>query len=327
MNLSLEELSKISHLKCEELHGRAIPLLPLWDGSEWHMWIPTQERGLIKMKPIDVGEGDCFAKAPAKESDLYIPFFEFMLKRAYWPELSSKIRGIASDVQNLGTSLAKIDMFYAHREKLSLGASDFVATELEYILLVCRSLFDLLQEVIARIWKNVKLFDTSVQKRDLRPSFRQMVIESNQLRTLSQIQERYGLPEELARFYFEAGPFFQQLRSGRDAIAHHGKDIGTIFVTERGFALARTEEPFASFGVWREEHYFNEKLASLRPILAHVIFTTIFTCNSFVEAVSRVIAFPPDIAPDYHVFRRGSNNEALVASLGVLRGENPWWAQ
>jgi hypothetical protein len=50
-----------------------------------------------------------------------------------------------------------------------------VTTEVEYFFSVCRSVFHLLQEIIARLWANIKLNDASIKKKSLKFSFNDMV--------------------------------------------------------------------------------------------------------------------------------------------------------
>jgi hypothetical protein len=45
------------------------------------------------------------------------------------------------------------------------------ATGVEYILLVCRSIFDLLQELVAKLWKTIKLADSTVKTQQLKKTF------------------------------------------------------------------------------------------------------------------------------------------------------------
>jgi hypothetical protein len=50
---------------------------------------------------------------------------------------------------------------------LNTGVSRMVATEFEYMHGVCRSIFDLWQEVLVALWKNIKLLDATTKKKEL----------------------------------------------------------------------------------------------------------------------------------------------------------------
>lgn len=111
-------------------------------------------------------EGPYFAKDPVKEGDGYLEFTNWLMKRAYFREIVHYQNGILEDIQNLSSSIDKINFF--HRCWLNdkkVISRRYVSTELEYIFKVCRSIFDLLQEVHRRIWKRFWHVDFSVKKK------------------------------------------------------------------------------------------------------------------------------------------------------------------
>jgi len=151
-----------------------------------------------------------------------------------------------------------------------------------------------------------------------------MVLKNEQLMTTEQIQTKFYVPVELASFYHLHGPFFQVLRQYRDYIVHSGKDVNLIFVTEKGFAVSANVQPFMSFAVWNEEHMLPNRLASLRPIVAHVITETLRACEDFSQTIQKIIGFPPEIAPGFKLFLRGFHNRQLLEMKGVLANCS-WW--
>ncbi len=71
------------------------------------------------------------------------------------------------------------------------------------------------------------------------------------------------------------------------------------------------DEPFASFGVWNKEHLLPNNLASLRPVLAHVIVQTFSACENFTQVLKKTIKFPPNIVPRFKLYIRGENNGSV----------------
>ena len=109
---------------------------------------------IIKGKIIDTAESDYVAKSAAQPSDLFIPFIHIMWQQASWSEICPLIVAISEDFHNMGTSVAKLKHFHDHRKQIGIkGAHKFALTELEYLVTLCRTTFDLLQEMIASIWK------------------------------------------------------------------------------------------------------------------------------------------------------------------------------
>lgn len=318
----IEVLNQIPFLDIANLQGRAIPTLSFYDGTKWHLWMPTSD-GLsaIDARPA---EGDYFSRTPERPTDIYMEFLNFMVQRAYWPNVAHLIDAIRNDVHNLGASLQKFHLFHLAAKDKRFHTRRFASTEIEYVFGTCRSMFDLLQEVIAALWDTVRLNDQNMPKRHLPKSFRKMVMKDEQMMSCEEICDLYRIPKQLADFYSRAAPFFAVLRQYRDNIIHHGKSLEMIFVTDRGFAVSEETEPFASFNVWQKDQIQPNGLASIRPVLAHVVIETIKSCEYFAHTIQRIIRFPPDIAPGFHLFLRGYHNEELIQLESVIT-HSQWW--
>ncbi|PXX96671.1 hypothetical protein [Halomonas sp. LBP4] len=326
-------LADIPYLDASALHGRVAHLMPFWDGEEWHLWVPEGDRGLMHLRPADAAHIDYVAKEPASQSDLLIPFVDFMWQHAGWPDVYPTISAIIDDFHNLATSVAKIDHFFEVRETLGIGGTAFVATELEYLFVLSRSVFDLLQFAIASIWdKHIQLVDEEANRRKRRPkeSFTKVVLkERKQPRTQAELMEANGFTPALASTYEKVAPFFIQILNARDGIIHGNKSAGSltpVYDTERGWCVHRKAKGISEFSVWTDEHRYNDNLVSLRPLLAHVVFGTISACGELVTSLARDIQFPPPIAPGHRIFVRGFHNEAITRLWEVHQGGSAWWA-
>lgn len=328
--VSPEDLAIVPYLDVSVIGGRIVNLMPLWDGAEWHHWFPSPE-GLLLLKVGDWVHGDYIAVEPAREDDLLIPFVEFMWQRASWPSVCPYIRAISDDFHNIATSLAKIKHFYFAESLSGIVATSFVETEIEYFMMLLRSIFDLLQEAISKIWKDhVRLLDDQAEqkrkRRQLPDTFSKMVLrEKRDLRTAQEIADDQFVPLQVAEKYAATGPFFLSVRDIRDKIVHSGTAVSMIFITDKGFCIDPRATMYAGISEWPEDHRFNENLVSLMPWLAYVVFHTIEACSDIMAAFASVIQFPPPIAPGYHVLVRGSNNETMIELLRVAQGASPWW--
>lgn len=324
VTISRTELAKIPYIDAEAIGGRSLTTLTFYEAKQWHMWIATPD-GLHPLLGHPV-EGDYFGKEPESETDACVTFLDFMAQRACWADALHPIEGLSCDIHNLGASLAKIDLFYKVSRERKTEISRFVSTEIEYIFSVCRSIFDLLQKTISRLWSRIIPTDKSLLKKNLPDSFRGMVLKDRSLMTPGEISQRWNIPKEFAEYYARQGPFFELLRGYRDQISHHGKDLRFLFVTERGFALSADTDPFACFKVWNDEHMLPNRLASLRPILAHIITETIKACEEFTSVMQRFIIFPPPIAPEFTLFLRGHHTKELLQMSSII-DNCLWWDQ
>lgn len=326
ITINSSEWAKIPFIDSKNIGGRILTTSIFFEQKEWQMWLPVppEPAKLIRIQGQPV-EANYFAREREKDTDIYMDFLNFIAQCACWPETIKFINSIEDDIHNLGASLGKLELFY-HSSKTNPKSdfTRFVSTEIEYIFGVCRSLFDLLQEIIATLWHRIELDDKSIKKRHLPESFREMVLRNEQLMKSSEIQEKFRVPTELAAFYHRNGPFFKILRQYRDNVMHRSADFKFIYVTEKGFAVNANVEPFALFGVWNEEHMLPNRLASLRPAIAHVITETFRACEDFSQTIQHTIHFPPDIVPGFKLFLRGYHNQQLLAMQDILKNCS-WW--
>lgn len=330
MNVNWDDLRAVTYLDLSAIGDRSVNLMPLWDGVCWHVWIPGPN-GLIDMRPRETFTADYVAKGFASPNDLIIPFVELMWQRANWREVSPQIRAITADFHNLGTAIEKLTHFFEHRERLGLAVTAFVKTEVEYLFILARSIFDLLQEGLAWIWNNkIQLLDpdaeTRRKKRKLPSEFRKAVLDGDSIRSVDALMDTYALPQTLAEAYNSLAPFFLSVRRFRDQIVHLGKDANQLYSTDRGFCVPKSAYGFGDLPFWKPEHAANQNLVSLLPLLAYVTLGTIEAANALMTAFGKELTFPSEVAPGYRVFVRGPHNEALIWMLEVEAGGSGWWS-
>lgn len=331
MPIAIEELRKISYIDADVVQGRTVQLMPLWDGANWHMWFNTGAGVLIEGKIVDAVESDYVAKSTAKETDLFIPFIHIMWQHVSYPEIVGLITAISDDFHNMGTSIAKLRLFWKFRNEIGNGnEARFASTELEYLVALCRTVFDLLQEIFSSLWANsVRLTspeDEAFRKGHPLPrTFSKMVLDQKERpRSAEEIIGKFKLPPPLAQQFANAAPFFAQLRRVRDRVIHSGGNFRGVYGTERGFCVNPKSVPFKDFSDWKPEHQYNDNVSTILPWLADLVIKTIETCNGLVATFAQTIVLPPPIAPGYWIFVRGPHNENLASLLQVGSGKF-WW--
>lgn len=303
--------------------------MPLWDGERWNLWTDMPDGQFMKLAIVETARSNYLATSPANEHDLHIPFVEFMWQQASWPEVSKQILAICDDFHQLATIAAKLDHFFEARQSIGSTLLDsFVKSEIEQLVVVARSIFDLLHEVISHFWNDrVALIDPvmeSLRKQNKTPeTFRKLVLDGGRPRSAEDISNKYALPLDVSRMYVKHTPFFLPLRNMRDGIVHQGKSVDTIFVTDKGFCVDPKSRYFSNFA-WKSEHYFNENIASLRPWTGHIISQTIDACSEIMFSLAAAIPFPPPIAPGHHIFIRNPSNKALIDLLSLDKGMTIW---
>ena len=321
-SITRNDLNIIPYLDLEKLGNRKVFSLTFYDEGEWHLWYPTPD-GLAKMYAIPV-ESTYFAKCPERENDIFLHFIDFIVQRASWKEIVKPFHGLQEDIYNLSASLKKFKILYEYSQNIGDGVSRLVITEIEYLFSVCRSIYDLLQEIISSLWDKFDFFDPKLKKKPLPKTFRKVVFHKNRLCSEEQIIQRFGMPDSLAKFYIRNQDFFTILRKFRDNILHRGSTFKLIFVTERGFAVKSNLEPFCGFNIWNDEHRLKNDLCSLRPALAYLIHNTLSACEDFSQTIESIIEFPPPLVPEMKYYMRGYFNDELVQNEIVLK-DCLWW--
>jgi len=336
MAIARDELRKIPYLNVEAIGPRVVNLMPLWDGTRWHTWLDTPQ-GLFEMHPVDAYKSDYVARSAASPSDVIIPFVELMWQRASWPETARLVSAISADFHNLGTSIEKIDHFYVTRNEIGMPVADFVATEMEYIFVLSRSVFDLVHSVFATIWggERITLLDENAEakrkRHHLPDSFQKMLYKGRRTgeptaRSRQEYVDDFALPLSLADAYMATTNFFDDVRSLRNKIVHGVADAGILFSTDRGFCIPKNFREVLGIRCPVVDAPHNDNIVSLLPLLAYVVVGTIDCCSLLATQFAAQIELLDELAPGYRMFVRGPHNDALLWALSVSKGGSPWWS-
>lgn len=330
MKATKHQLSQVDYIDVDNIRGRTVQLMPMWDGGKWQSWHPGPDDKMIKLAVAELAAGDYVAKKEARESDLYVPFIDLVWQHVSYAAVTMPTFAISEDLSNFATSLAKIDFFWSERERIGHGTADFVRTEVEYMLVVARSLLDHLHEVMLGVWSNIQLLHPAQQERKKRhPLPRKLTraaLKDGAPRPATELTKKHALPAPIADFYERAGRYLASLRGTRDAVVHGGRSTGPIFVTDKGFGISRDGALARMLrDEWNDDHSYNDNVLSLRPLLAHVSVGCLYVCEEATKSVASCIGVLKPIAPGYRVFTRVQHGEALLRAQEILHGGDAWW--
>jgi hypothetical protein len=327
-----EIADKMPYIDAAALHGRTMLLMPLWDGAAWSMWVDAPPGQLIQVQIVEPIRSNYLASVPADKYDLQIPFGHFMWQRASWPEVAKQIMGICHDFHQLATISAKLEHFHDARENINANLlTSFVQNEVEQLIIVARSIFDLLQKIMAHFWNDkIRLPDPAAEavrrRHKMQPTFAKIALDGDLPRSAVEIAQRYGVPPRTSTMYEKHSSCFLSLRKSRDAIVHGGSSVDHVFATEKGFCVDPRSKYYGGF-LWKPEHYYNENIASLRPWIANVVLRTVEACSEIMSSFASEIPFPPPIAPAHQIYIRDPANKALIRLLQVDHGNLIWWGR
>lgn len=264
----VSDISAIPYLDPAEMADRFLSSTSFFDAGAWRTWAPVEGQG---QKVVEIqawpAESFYYGRVAEKPSDFESKFLTFLAQRVNFRGLAPYLTAIQDDVLNLSTALAKLDLIFRTGSSHD-GSARMAATEVEYILLVCRSIFDLLQELLAKLWANVTLVDPTAKKKALKDTFSKMVLSDNKLLSAADIATRFALPPVLADCYARHAPLFEKIRQFRDNLVHGRTRVDTIFRGEQGFLIRKRLGPFLDLQIWRDAEIEPNELGPLKPAMA-----------------------------------------------------------
>lgn len=312
----LTELQKISWFNSRATNSvRAFTSTSFYVQGKWHLWIAVNgELRKFIGEPVDARY---FGDAPARSTDQFFEVTNLIVQHLMTSEMFRCFTGFENDVQCLAASLAKFSLFFAaHRN--GVPASRFVQTESEYIIIVCRGMFDLLQELVSLIFKNATHNGTRMKQLP-DDSFARIAINDKVRRTSAEIEQKYGLPTPIAQWYERHSEFFQILRDLRNKMAHGGSvAVDMVFCTDHGFAIPRSFRPYSWFYQWPTGIDLPNELVPLMPVLCSIIKRTFHACDDFARILAGHVQLPAEVFPGLRYFARGVYDAHLAAIDGVL---------
>lgn len=322
----------IPHFDLSRRGGRVVQLCPARVEGEWHSWIPdTRDGGYLRMRPLDITGGIYLSPQVVHEADIFVPFVDFVYQRISYPIVAKAERAIVSDIYNFAASLGKIQHFWDHRELFSdrFALSQFVRTELEYLLIVARSVLDHVYEIFVGAWAKIRLLDeasNAVKKqRSSLPSLSKLCLQGQRVRSAEELTGSLPLPGEFARYFVELGKFLLKVRAMRDGVVHSGMELGPVFVGQRGFALAKGGSLAQSFGTeWCDHDFENDNLLSLNKFVATLVAGSLEQGHRLAVQLTQHFDLLPPLAPGLRVFLRSAHAPHVLRAVEVANGRSPW---
>jgi len=315
-NITDDELKKIPYLGNMPNDGRLVLIRFFYDHkqNEWFAFHKKPNDEILIIKPSDLVIGSYISERPASINDFEFPLGTFICKYLSFPDLINPLVSLENDFRNFSSILEKY-IIMSTTDSESHKTAQLIETELEYLIILSRSVYDLLQKISKHATSIVKSFDESHSRliEDLPESFARITFSGNISRTSEQLISRYNLPSALAEFYVNEATLFQKIRDLRIAIEHHGKspeDI--IYKLEEGFAVEISQEPWGDLNIWGNESIKNNNLGSLRLIFLYVIHEILEMTNRYVQAYASCVQVQSCFSGDYKLYLRNHYSHHLV---------------
>jgi hypothetical protein len=323
----VEEVRKLPYVDQMPTDDRPILLRPFYDHErkEWISYVPVGDGKLVRLAGGEVIVGSYFARAPADVlADLEFPAGTLIAQCASFTGVIGALASLENDFFDLACILRRYELIATQSRADSTSASLLLSSELAYLIITVRSLYDILQKLSKNLARCVVAPDGSGKRviHDLPESFAAMVLKGDQPLAAQVLEENHRLPAPIANFYAGEALRFKHLRDLRDGLEHHGESLPTIFCIESGPAVRYDESPWKEFAPWEPRHIRLDRFASLRGLFAKVVGDAIELPTRFLRAFTSVIAVQPPLSRATQLYIRHPFGSYLVSLPQVQEG--PW---
>jgi hypothetical protein len=303
------EVEKLPLFRRVPTDGRVLPPLSFYDDREnqWHLYWESPGGKLGRIAGGEVVEGTYISRIAADpENDFEIPVGTFVTRHLSFPKVLPVVFEISHDISSFATVLAKYALVSKARRKSQLDSCAMIQCELEYLLTLARSTYDLLQKLAREIGELTRLPENPTKRafQNLPSSFADVVLDRLDLRPTEKIGARYNLPRPLIEFYASEAAQFKLLRDVRDDIIHRGRQVPWVFALQDGLATGVGAPPWSKLPIWEPHLLRNGHLGSLRALFGYVIANTINVTTKYALALAASVRLPEALDDEARLYLR-----------------------
>jgi hypothetical protein len=270
--------------------------------------------------------GSYFAQHPENpDEDFEFPLATLITQHLSVADALERSREIEADVRQCAAVLEKYHLMTRDAESRPMAAARLVGTELEYLLTLIRSMYDLLQCLVRDLSSRLIDLDDGrkLLTKQLPSSFREMVLQEKRLLSADDIISRRGVPRALADWYVREAPVFELLRAIRDSSIHRGASLPTILVfPDRGLGVGIGEWPWSKVSAQTPLTLISERHMSMRGFFAWSIRHVLDATTRFEQVIRANVRLPAAIGDGIRVFVRSPMTFRLVELERTI--QSPW---
>lgn len=335
----LEELPFIDNVPHD---GRAIPSIHFFDEKpkkpKYRLFLPHQSKFMeMNTGGRELLKGIYWSKNIINpKKDLYMDLIYLLSNSFSFEDPKGKNRclvdlthSLIQDIHNFGAIIHKQFIIWdyiksSHKSPSESNAYDIYATEIEYLMGLVRSFFDLIYNIFILLSETFKpkMININLKKINTLGKLSDKIIRDIESSNgkLSQIDvlKSYNLTHRFIKFFNEILPLFRLTRRIRDAIYHGGKTPEIIFITDNGPGISMKrfdpffKDPFSSFkDFFKDDENFTINLLKNDIVsLFYFINGIIGYSLDYAELFGRtVLSFykklPENISNEHIIFIRG----------------------
>lgn len=314
----LSSLQALPYISSTLPEGYAVASSTFYAGQQWATWLIAGDTFVpIAASPVDA---IYFGDEPARPCDQFVALLNLVAQRSLRAGLIHRcFCGLIEDYQGLAASMSKVAFFHRHRKDTPSELARFVQSEVEHMLTRVRSMYDLVNELLAAHLSQ-DLLDTRIPRppSTLPKSFADVALKNTAVIPSQQIAAKYNIPPALAECYYRHAAALQSLKRARDEVIHRGRSVEYVFSCDRGFAVQPTAVPQDGFYSWPSGCATDAGLVPLRPLLAQIVVFVSQMMDDFAEALASCLKRTDDAVPGFRLYSRGPHYAAFTGLRCVV---------
>ena len=125
-----------------------------------------------------------------------------------YSDILSPLRQLESDIHKCAATLQTYRMLWSSRNSQD-HVGMLVEAQIEYLVSLLRSMYDVLQQVVSRVGARLIALDNRKRiTKNIPQSYADVALHGDHFRTPQEIQRRWGIPLPLGEWYGHEAPFF-----------------------------------------------------------------------------------------------------------------------
>ncbi len=232
--------------------------------------------------------------------------YSFNLPHDKEKDLMKYFNALTKDILNFGALIHKQFIIWEHIKNVGIDThfSNIYTTELEYLMGLVRSFFDLIYKIIVSLYY---IFNPKIPKKfpETLNKFYKRIDD-----------KKYDISEPIKDFFNEILPLFRLCKNIRDSIYHWGMTPDVIFITEKGPGIGMQEikgfikDPFSDFKEFFEDdpnfadNLLKNDICSLFYLINRIIKFSLESTEKLADAIENTFDKPQSISNEYKIFFR-----------------------
>lgn len=312
--IKYEEIKKLEYIDNHDFNdNRCLDICAFYSDldNEFKLYLLV-EGELKKVKTPGPSSGTYWSKKIVDNNkDCYFDLIHLIINNCYFQNVYKNIcivdtlDSIIADIRNFGTIIHKQFIIWDYIKDLENNTrfANTYVTELEYLMGIVRSFFDLIYDIIVYFHYHYN---------DQNATFPATLSKFFKRRE----QRDFGINNEFKIFFDDIEPLFNLCKDIRDSIYHRGSTPKIIFITENGPGFGTQNiQGLSSDTFFKFKEFFSDdagfkdnmapnEIVSVFYLINKIIKFCIESTDKLAQVIKKAFCLPEPLSSQYKLFYR-----------------------